>query len=169
MILVNLGGFIMPRHIEQHKFAPMYAEPLFYEIKAYLEYEGFEYVNYKGEYVFQKGEGWVTAPTFVKISINGDTLQLETWLKYAILPSVFVGEIGLKGFIGAAVKGTMKRVIANVPGIVAKYSGMQPQFSAAPPVTPVVPVQPQMQYPTTPQPQYPHVQNPQYPQNPQNR
>lgn len=116
----------MPRHIEQHKFASMYAEPLFYEIKAYLEYEGFEYVNYKGEYVFQKGEGWVTAPTFVKISINGDTLQLETWLKYAILPSVFVGEIGLKGFIGAAVKGTMKRVIANVPGIVVKYAMVQP-------------------------------------------
>ena len=154
----------MPRHIEQHKFASMYAEPLFYEIKAYLEYEGFEYVNYKGEYVFQKGEGWVTAPTFVKISINGDTLQLETWLKYAILPSVFVGEIGLKGFIGAAVKGTMKRVIANVPGIVAKYSGMQPQFSAA---APVAPAQPQMQYPNAPQPQYP--QYPQYPQNPQNR
>ena len=154
----------MPRHIEQHKFASMYAEPLFYEIKAYLEYEGFEYVNYKGEYVFQKGEGWITAPTFVKISINGDTLQLETWLKYAILPSVFVGEIGLKGFIGCAVKGTMKRVIANVPGIVAKYSGMQPQFS---PAAPVAPAQPQMQYPTAPQPQYP--QYPQYPQNPQNR
>ena len=154
----------MPRHIEQHKFASMYAEPLFYEIKAYLEYEGFEYVNYKGEYVFQKGEGWVTAPTFVKISINGDTLQLETWLKYAILPSVFVGEIGLKGFMGAAVKGTMKRVIANVPGIVAKYSGMQPHFS---PAAPVAPAQPQMQYPTAPQPQYP--QYPQYPQNPQNR
>lgn len=154
----------MPRHIEQHKFASMYAEPLFYEIKAYLEYEGFEYVNYKGEYVFQKGEGWVTAPTFVKISINGDTLQLETWLKYAILPSVFVGEIGLKGFMGAAVKGTMKRVIANVPGIVAKYSGMQPQFS---PAVPVAPAQPQMQYQTAPQPQYP--QYPQYPQNPQNR
>jgi hypothetical protein len=77
---------------------------------------------------------------------------------------VFVGEIGLKGFIGYAVKGTMKRVIANVPGIVAKYSGMQPQFSAA---APVAPAQPQMQYPIAPQPQYP--QYPQYPQNPQNR
>lgn len=116
----------MSRHLAQYRFVSQNAEPLFYEIKDYLEYEGFEYVNYKGEFVFQKGEGWFVAPTFVKISINGDVLQLETWLKYAIFPSVFVGEIGLEGFLGWAAKGTMKRVIANVPSIVAKYAMVQP-------------------------------------------
>lgn len=156
----------MARYLAQYRFAPQNAEPIFYEIKNYLEYEGFEYVNYKGEYVFQKGEGWLVAPTFVKVSMNGDVLQLEAWLKCAIFPGVFVGEYGLKGFYGWAVKGAMKRVVANIPSIVAKYANTQtfpqtqyPQYPQG---------IPQTQYPQYPQ-GTPNPTYPQYPQDPQNR
>lgn len=115
----------MARYTVQYQFDGRYTDILFNEIKNYLEYEGFQYVEYKGESVFQKGEGWIVAPTFVKVGFNGNLIQLETWLKYPLLPGVFIGEIGLEGFVGAAVKGTMKRAVATIPTIVARYPLIQ--------------------------------------------
>ena len=121
----------MARYVAQFQFDGRYTDIVFNEIKNYLEFEGFEYVEYKGEYVFQKGEGWFVAPTFVKVGFSGNIIQLEAWLKYSLLPGVFVGEIGLEGIVGAAVKGTMKRAVATIPTIVQKYPlpmQYQPQF-----------------------------------------
>lgn len=115
----------MARYTVQYQFDGRYTDIVFNEIKNYLEYEGFQYVDYKGEYVFQKGEGWFVAPTFVKVGFSRNLMQLETWLKYSLLPGIFVGEIGLEGFVGAAVKGAMKRAVANIPSIVARYPLMQ--------------------------------------------
>ena len=115
------GGNHMARYIAQYQFDGRFTDIVFNEIKAFLEYEGFEYTEYKGEYVFQRGEGWITSPTFVKIGFNGNLMQLETWLKYAIFPDVFVGEIGLDSFIGFAVKKKMKKAVATIPAILQKY------------------------------------------------
>lgn len=98
----------MARYIKEF---PIREEPAasYAAIGQYLTAQGFKYVNYKGENVFQKGNGWLCAPTFIKISYAPDRVRFETWLKYALLPGVFVGEIGMTGFVGAAVKGTMKK------------------------------------------------------------
>lgn len=84
----------------------------FTAIHNYLIEDGFEYIEYKGENVFKKGNGWVSAPTFIKISYSATTVRLEAWIKYAILPGVFAGEYGMDGAVGAMAKGTMKRCTA---------------------------------------------------------
>ena len=86
----------------------------FESVKTYLEGTGFEYIDYAGEYVFKKGKGVLVAPTFVKVSFFGAIARVEAWIKYALLPGVYVGEIGMEGFVGAAVKGTMKKAVAQV-------------------------------------------------------
>ncbi len=89
--------------------------------------EGYEYVMYKNESVFKKGDGWVSGPTFFKFTPIQGGVCMETWMKYAILPGVFVGEIELKGMVGAAVKGPWKRRIACIESIVAQ-AVPQPQY-----------------------------------------
>ncbi|MBQ7346084.1 MAG: hypothetical protein IJW45_08510 [Oscillospiraceae bacterium] len=88
-------------------------EPLegFNKVRAYLEGEGFEYVTYKGENVFQKGIGFWTAPTFIKVTFGTTSARVEAWIKYALLPGVFLGEMGMNGAVGFAAKGTMKRCV----------------------------------------------------------
>ena len=112
----------------------------------YLTSEGYEYTTYEGEAVFKKGDGWVSGPTFFKFAFYGNTLRMETWMKYAILPGVFAGEIGLSGFVGCAVKGPWKKRIFNIETILAN-AGAVP--TAAPAVAPVVPAV----QPTAPAPQ----------------
>ncbi len=79
-------------------------------ISQYLIGQGFKYKNYKGEDLFQKGNGWLVAPSFVKITYGPGTVRFETWISGAILPGVFAGEYGYDGFVGCAVKGTIKSV-----------------------------------------------------------
>lgn len=106
----------------------------FEAIKQYLEAEGFKYMNYKGEMVFKKGKGVLVAPTFIKVSFSDRTVRVESWLKYALLPGVYVGELGWDGFVGCAAKGTMKRcvpwiekMLGNVP-VNAPAAYVQPQI-----------------------------------------
>lgn len=80
-------------------------------INQYLQSEGFEYINYKGEIVFKKGFGIVSGPTFFKFLYSANTVRMETWMKFALFPGVYVGELGVKGFIGCAAKGPWKNRI----------------------------------------------------------
>lgn len=57
----------------------------------------------------EKGVGLLTAPQFLKLSVNNDgSYVLEAWIKFAILPGVYVGEMGTKGFVGALPKQLLK-------------------------------------------------------------
>lgn len=78
-------------------------------IQQYFSGKGFTYKDYQGEMVFQKGNGWLVAPTFVKISYYTDRIRVETWIKGSLLPYVFIGEYGIEGFYGWAAKGKMKK------------------------------------------------------------
>ena len=74
----------------------------------YLTKEGFSYTTYKGEEVWKKGVGLLTAPQFMKVNFANGQVHLEAWLKTAILPGVYVGEMGLKGIYAIAVKKPLK-------------------------------------------------------------
>lgn len=84
----------------------------FDKIYQHMITEGFEYLNYEGEQVFKKGKGFWTGPTFIKVQYTENQVRLEAWIKYAILPGVYVGEYGMEGFVGAAAKGPMKKAVA---------------------------------------------------------
>lgn len=73
-------------------------------IGQYLTQEGFSMVMYKGEYVWKKGVGFLTAPQYVKATCQNGWVYLEAWIRFAILPGVYLGEMGLTGFFGAVPK-----------------------------------------------------------------
>ena len=74
----------------------------------YLSKEGFKQKLYKGEAVWKKGNGLLPAPQFIKISSLQGHVHLEAWIKQAILPGVYVGEMGLDGAYGFAIKKVLK-------------------------------------------------------------
>lgn len=75
--------------------------------------KGYKIKEVEGETVFQKGNGWLTAPMFVKVTITPNSSRVEAWIKMALLPGVFVGEQDLEGFVGCAVKAPLKKMIQN--------------------------------------------------------
>lgn len=91
-------------------------------INQYLQREGYEYIQYDGENVFKKGSGIMSNPTFFKVSYSGNMVRMETWMKYALLPGVYVGELGVKGFVGGAVKGPWKKRISYIENILSNFS-----------------------------------------------
>lgn len=79
---------------------------------AFLRREGFQPCFYKGETgVFKKGSGVVAAPQYLKIIFQGSQVSLEAWIRMALLPGVYVGEMGLTGFMGFAIKKSLKNKV----------------------------------------------------------
>lgn len=72
---------------------------------------GFVFKEYHGEQVYQKGTGLMVGPKFVKINLNGDVLHFEAWVKFAILPGVYSGEMDLEGTAGIATKKPLKTIM----------------------------------------------------------
>ena len=87
----------------------------------YLASEGYKYENFKGEDVFKKGTGFLSCPTFFKLVLQGSTLHLETWMKYAIFPGVFIGEFGVTGFVGSAAKFPWKKRITTIESMIKQF------------------------------------------------
>lgn len=77
-------------------------------VNQYLLSEGYVYINYDGENVYKKGKGALSSPTFFKFSYCNNTVIMETWMKYAFFPGVYVGELGVNGFVGCAAR-TMEK------------------------------------------------------------
>ena len=82
--------------------------------------EGFSPIHYKGEDVLKKGSGWATAPQFIKVVVQPGTVHIEAWLKNALLPGIYYGEMGVTGAFGFAIKQMLKdrvdRLAASVAG-----------------------------------------------------
>ncbi len=103
----------MARYVKDYTH---YADPQasFEAVQQYLTSEGYEYIEYNGENVFKKGHGLLVAPRFIKVSFYQGAVRIEAWMKYALLPGVYCGEIGLTGFFGSAVRGPLEDVVANL-------------------------------------------------------
>jgi hypothetical protein len=73
-------------------------------VTTFLGNEGFEPLVYHGEEVWKKGHGLLTGPQFIKIAPYDGHIHFEAWIKFALLPGVYVGESGTKGLMGVAIK-----------------------------------------------------------------
>ena len=107
----------MARYINQ---LPLTKDPqiLTQMIGDYLTREGFVNKTYQGELVWQKGIGLMTAPQFIKFGFTADSVIVEAWMKYAILPGVYLGEMGIKGFFGFAMKAILRTRVKSVETII---------------------------------------------------
>ena len=88
----------------------------------YLGREGFTYTTTKGEPVWKKGSGFLAAPQFMKVECQNGAVHLEAWLKYALLPGVYVGEMGLKGFFGVAIKKMLKSLVDTLISVLTQQA-----------------------------------------------
>lgn len=75
---------------------------------SYLINEGFEPKIDKGENIWKKGVGLLTAPQYVKLTYHNNVYIIEAWLKFALLPGVYFGEMGLDGFVGCIPKSMLR-------------------------------------------------------------
>lgn len=119
----------MARYIKEFRINT-HPEIIHNSINQYLAKEGYEYTRYDNELVFQKGQGICSNPTFFKFTYIKNTVKMETWMKYALLPGVFVGELGIDGFVGFAVKGPWKKRITNLEGILCTLATQSDCYSS---------------------------------------
>lgn len=89
--------------------SPFEPNAVFNAFGQFMQSEGFKLVQKNGEQLWKKGTGMLTAPQYAKLSVTNDgNYVLEAWIKFAILPGVYVGEMGTKGFLGAVPKQMLK-------------------------------------------------------------
>jgi hypothetical protein len=89
-------------------------------IQRYLSGEGFKMKTRRdGEEYWQKGGGWVAAPQFVNTAVQPGAVKIEAWIKFAWLPGVYSGEMGLTGFMGFAIKSALKKKVAQLESLIA--------------------------------------------------
>lgn len=111
----------------------------------YFIKEGFEQELRDGEVIWRKGNGWLTAPQFIKLIYQNGQVHLEAWLKYPLLPGVFVGEMGVTGFFAAIPKSMLKSKVDALVALFYQQAAvpapmpMQGQAPAVQPGTPGTP------------------------------
>ena len=103
----------MARYVEKFDFNGN-QERLIERVNTFMESEGFKLVDYKGEEVFKKGHGLLSAPSYLKLEYYDDEVVIGAWLKYAVFPGVYIGELGIKGFIGALPKKMLKSRVKKI-------------------------------------------------------
>lgn len=91
-----------------------------YITKDYLIKENFVQKQIEGGTVWQNGAGFLTAPQYIKVTYLNGILSIEAWLKYALLPGVYVGEMGLTGFFGALPKGSLRKKVEQIIALVSQ-------------------------------------------------
>jgi len=103
MSIIRQGGIHMARY-QNALQTPNPAESYAYGISQYMAKEGFNIIDYKGYKVWKKGVGVLVAPQFFSIQYSENTIFLEAFIRYPILPGVYVGEMGITGAFAAIPK-----------------------------------------------------------------
>lgn len=76
-------------------------------VESYLVAEGFENAQYNGQQCWKKGHGFI-APQYVMFEVTEGIVHLEGWIRFALLPGVYMGEMGTEGALGALPKRKLK-------------------------------------------------------------
>ena len=76
--------------------------------------EGFKQVTYKGEQVWKKGMGLMIGPQYIALKNSSGVVRVEAWIKFSLLPGIYLGELGLDGFVGAIPKSLLKAKVSRL-------------------------------------------------------
>jgi hypothetical protein len=83
-------------------------------VGSFMAKEGFTQYHYNGGVVWKKGLGLVTGPQFMVFAISENKIHLEAWIKFALLPGVYFGEMGTEGIFGLIPKKLLKKKIEDL-------------------------------------------------------
>ena len=104
-------------------------------VAAYLTSEGFSCTTRKGEQIWQKGLGLMLGPQFVKVEPRPGAVHVEAWIKWAILPGVYAGELDTSGALGAIPKKKLRERIAQIEAVIIGPPTAYPPAQAPPGTT----------------------------------
>lgn len=91
----------------------------------YFIKEGFHLVDYKGEQVWKKGTGILTAPSYIKMIYKDGVLHLEAWIR-------FLGERAIdEGFVGIIPKRMHQKRVEELVGVLSQNNGSPSYYAAA--------------------------------------
>ncbi|MBR5285728.1 MAG: zinc ribbon domain-containing protein, partial [Clostridia bacterium] len=100
--------------------------------------------------------------TFLKIMADQDRIVVEAWIKFAVVPGVYAGEMGIDGVFGAVPKSMLSGRVRNVELMITNNGGVAtgatapaPGAAPQPQQPPVQPQQPPQYAPPPVQPQPP--------------
>jgi len=96
------------------------------DVEMYLTSEGFRQVQYKGAQVWKKGLGLMIGPQFIILEPKEGNIHLEAWIKFALLPGVYLGEMGVEGTLAMIPKKKLKKRVLAIEELVGKGGSPQP-------------------------------------------
>lgn len=106
----------MSRHVVTFKVNQP-AEWVNSTVTEFFRVNGYEKDTHKGAHVWRRGMGVMTAPRFMEISYLNGEVKIEAWLAVPLLPGVFVGELGVKGFYAFPLKSMLKGEVQSLSRI----------------------------------------------------
>jgi hypothetical protein len=92
-------------------------EELHHFIANYLTAQGFRQINPHLN-IWQKGMGLMLGPQFVRYESHPGQLVLEAWIKFALLPGVYFGEMGIDGMFAFIPKKLLKTRVVEIERMV---------------------------------------------------
>lgn len=92
-------------------------EELHHFIANYLTAQGFRLVDPQ-QNVWQKGTGWMFNPQFIRYESHPGQLLLEAWIMFALLPGVYLGEMGIDGLFLFIPKKLLKAKVVEIERMV---------------------------------------------------
>jgi hypothetical protein len=93
-------------------------------IDQFMTAEGFAPVNYKGETLWKKGMGILTAPQYLSVTYSPNLVTIQAFIKWALIPGVYVGEMGTDGFVGAIPKKALEKRVRTVEHFINTFNPM---------------------------------------------
>lgn len=72
----------------------------------------------KEKNTWKKGFGIMTGPQLIKVEATDGKAHIEAWIKMAILPGVYAGEMGVTGFFGFALKNALRNKLVRLEKLI---------------------------------------------------
>lgn len=111
----------MSRYINDIPTGSLDLNPVLNQVQSYLTSEGFKIKEYKGQQVWKKGSGFLTAPQYIAVTCAADHVRVEAFLRMPILPGIYAGETGIDGFYGAIPKQMLAGRAHHVENLIISY------------------------------------------------
>ncbi|MDR0862395.1 MAG: hypothetical protein LBN30_06450 [Oscillospiraceae bacterium] len=95
------------------------------ELADYMAKEGFKLISYKGQSLWRKGYGLAMGPQYIGIYYSPDVIRLEAFVKFALAPGVYFGEMGLSGTLAAVLKQHLKPRVLVIERYIREQCGIK--------------------------------------------
>ena len=106
----------MPRYVNDVP-TKMPVQHVMNQIQGYLQTEGFVQ---QPDGSWQKGMGFLTSPQFVFVAPGNNFVHVEAWIRFAILPGVYAGEMGIDGAFQFIPKRALKTRVQAIEAFITQ-------------------------------------------------